>query len=244
MGDNKGQVTLFIIIAIIIVAIVVVFFVFRDSFEGERGLSIEIAPIANFVQECMDTTLESTLYNISKQGGYSGYSYLSRETTDSGINYYLFEGKSSFPSKNLVENQIEEYFERKFFLCTNQFSNFQDYSIEEGLLEISVSIEDDEIKLKAKYPLTIIKGESVSKIENFESKISSRFGTVYNAVSDFMEQQEDSETICLSCLNLAIKNDIYVSMENSYDGTILFTFRDNSSKLNDNPLEWVFANKY
>jgi hypothetical protein len=192
----------------------------------------------------MDTTLEETIYNISKQGGYSGYSDIPRETTDSGINYYLFDGKTSFPSKIFVENQIEEYFERKFFLCAEHFSNFQDYQVEEGNLDTSVVIGDKEIILNANYPLIIKKGESSLIIEDFESRISSRFGILYNSVIDFVKQQENNGRTCLTCLDLAIKNDIYVNMESFYDGTVIFIFRDNSSELNDIPLEWVFANKY
>ncbi|MEK6833462.1 MAG: hypothetical protein AABY32_05420 [Nanoarchaeota archaeon] len=238
-----GQVTIFIIVAVIIIGMVITFFVFKDNF-NIGGASSEIAPIANFVQECMDTTLENSVYEVAKQGGYSGYSFLSRETTDSGIMYYLFDGKTSFPSKSLIEDQIGEYFERKFFLCIDDFNKFPDYEVEDGILETSVQIDDERIILDAKYPLTIKKGESTSRVEDFESKIPSRFGIVYNSVSDFMKQQGNNEKICLSCLELAVKNDIYVDMENFYDNKVVFVFRDNSSELNDKPIEWVFANRY
>jgi len=243
MMNKRGQVTIFIIIAVILIAAVILYFVLKDSFPPEETL-IETSPVINFVQECFDQTLEGTLQNISKQGGYSGYSYLSRETTDSGVNYYLIEKNNYFPSKDFVEHQIEEYFERKFFLCTRHFIDFRDYNIEEGLLETSVNINDEEVILKADYPLTITKSKSTFRTKNFESQVKVRLGIVYDSVSDFINQQKQTDKLCLSCLNLAVENNIYVDMESYYDGTVVFTFRDDSSELNNKPLEWMFAIDY
>jgi len=241
--DKRGQITIFIIIAVIIIAIVAVFFVFREDLIDKNQNSLEIAPIANFVQECIDTTFEDSLYQIAQQGGYSRYSYLEK-TNDEGITYYLIEGKNYLPSKSLVEDEIEEYFERKVFLCINQFSNFQDYTIEEGVLESSVNIEEDEIKLKAEYPLTITKGESTTKIEDFESKIQIKLEPIYNSVADFISSQKETDKLCLTCLASAADNNIYVNMTNEGNGVIKFTFKDDAQKLNNKSLEWIFANKY
>lgn len=244
MKNKRGQITIFIIIAIVIIAGVGIFFAVRGSLGSEEEIPQEVAPIVNFVQECTDMTLEETVYAVAEQGGYSGYSYLDGSITDSGVRYYFFEGKNYFPTKTMVENQLEEYFERKFFLCTNSFSDFPDYLIEEGLLETSFSIEDDEVRLKARYPLVITRGGETSKVENFESRIYSRLGVVYNSVSYFIKEHQNRETICLGCLDFAAENEIYVNMTNSYDGTVVFIFRDDSLKLNNKSLEWIFANKY
>jgi len=244
MINKRGQVTIFIIIAIIIVGAVAAFFMLKENVKKDIYTS-ETTPIANFVQECFDEVLENAIYNIAKQGGYSGYSYPSKESTDSEATYYLLNGENHMPSKARVEKEISEYVNRKFFLCSRHFINFTDYQIEEGNLECSTKILDDHVRLTVDYPLTIKKGESVSRIKDFESEIPVRLMLVYNSVSDFIDQQEEtSDKVCLSCLDLAIENNIYVEMESKYNGTVVFTFRDESSELNDEPLEWVFANKY
>jgi hypothetical protein len=241
--SKKGQVTIFIIIAVLIVSGVAAFFVFRDKIEIGKP-SLEISPIINFVQECMDTTLEETIYNISRQGGYSGYSNI-EITNENGVTYYLLNGKNYMPSKQRVELEISDYFERKFFLCTKHFANFSNYQIEEGNLASLTNIEGGTVKLRMDYPLTITKGDETSRIEGFNSEVQINLNPIYDSISYFIEQQNKTTNgLCLSCLETPIGNNINISMESFYDGTIVFTFTDDSLELNDKPFEWVFANKY
>ena len=54
MGNlkNKGQVTLFVIIAIVLIAGISLFFAFRSGFFA-TGVSAEFSPIYNFYSECI-----------------------------------------------------------------------------------------------------------------------------------------------------------------------------------------------
>ncbi|MEK0336615.1 MAG: hypothetical protein QQN41_04175 [Nitrosopumilus sp.] len=243
MINKRGQVTIFIIIAIILIAVVALYFTLRGTLQKEV-YTPEVAPIANFVQECIDQTFEDSLIAVAKQGGYSGYTYLEK-TNEEGVTYYLLEGKDYVPSKKRVEKEISEYLNRKFFLCSRHFVNFTEYQIEEGNFESSIRILDKKVVLTINYPLTITKGKSSSRIEDFESEVQVRLGIVYDSVIDFMDKQrKSSDKVCLSCLDMSIQNDLYVDMISYYNKTVVFTFRDENSKLNDKPLEWVFANKY
>ena len=49
---KRGQLTIFIIVAILIIAFVVLFFVFRGGIQREKPASPEVVPIKNFVEEC------------------------------------------------------------------------------------------------------------------------------------------------------------------------------------------------
>ncbi len=242
--NKKGQVTIFIIIAILIVASVALFFIFKDNIGIGETTNTQSALIVNFVEECMDETLNDSIYSVAANGGYSGYSYLSRQLTESGVRYYFFRESNYMPSKSLVEDQIEEYFKRKFFVCINDFSDFKEYSVQEGLLDVSVSIEEEEVVLEADYPLTIVQGKNKVRVRDFESEIPSRLSLIYSSVKYFIDNHENRRSLCLGCLEMAIENNIYIDMKSSYDGTVVFVFRDNSSELNSKPLEWVFANKY
>ena len=242
MVNKRGQVTIFIIIAIILIAGVSLYFIFRDKIDiSSQDVATE--PIVNFVQECIDQTFEDSLVAIANKGGYSRYNYVEKINEDD-ITYYIFEGENYMPSKKRVETEIAEYFERKFFLCTRHFINFENYYIEEGFLETDVIINDDYVELKVDYPIIITQGDETSRIDDFESEISVRFGVLYNVISEFILQHRSTEKICLGCLNSAIEEDIFVDMETYYGGEVVFTFRDDRSKLNNKPLEWVFANKY
>ena len=242
--NKRGQVTIFIILAILIVASVVLFFVFRDNLGIEETKDIQSSLVVNFVEGCMDETLNNSIYAVAANGGYSGYSYLSRQSTESGVRYYFFRESNYMPSKSLVEKQIEEYFKRKFFICINDFSDFNGYSVEEGLLKVSVRIKEEKVVLEADYPLTIVQGKNKVRVRDFKSEIPSRLNIIYSSVKYFIDNHKNRKSLCLGCLKMAIENDIYIDMESSYDGTVVFIFRDNSPELNSKPIEWVFANKY
>ena len=95
------------------------------------------------------------------------------------------------------------------------------------------------------YPIKITKGESTSTIEDFKAEISIRFGIVYDSVEELMQEQLTSEGICLSCLlNISLENDLYVDLMDYDDETVLFIFIDENSKINNESLVWIFANKY
>jgi len=242
--NKRGQVTIFIIIAIVLVVAVASYFIFRDNLTRDTS-NLEEAPIINFVQECFDQSLEDAVDQIAKNGGYSDLTSTPRESTNSGQTYYLIEGENYLLPKEEIKEELDRDIARNYFLCSQHFIDFPEYEITEGNLEISIEILDDSVIIESRYPLTITKGEESSRVEKFESEIDVRLGLVYDSIYDFINQQiKYKEEVCLSCLNLASENDIYVGMENEYNGTVIFTFRDDYSKLNNEPLEWVFANKY
>ena len=70
MKNRGGQLTIFIIIAILIIAVVALFFVFRRNLQlPGKPVSPETAEIQNFVQECLDDSLEKVVFRIGEGGG-------------------------------------------------------------------------------------------------------------------------------------------------------------------------------
>jgi len=207
MINKRGQVTIFIIVAVLVIAAIALFFTFRGTLQGEKPVSPEAAPIANFVQECFESTAEGSLYEIAKKGGYN----FAEEATKTGITYYLIDNKNYLPSISIVETEISDYITRKIFLCTKNFAVFTDYEIEQGNLHVSAQILENTVFFNMDYPLTIERGGKISKINEFETTIPSRIKIVYDSVFEFeMEQMKNRENFCLSCLprNLTENNNI------------------------------------
>ena len=92
---KRGQVTIFIIIAILIIGAVALFFVFNGTLRKFETINPEVAPIQKFVQECLDETLESAVYDIAKRGGYND----PENITSAGVTYYILGGENLMPSK-------------------------------------------------------------------------------------------------------------------------------------------------
>lgn len=238
---RKGQITIFIIIAIFIVGAVLIFFTLRTGLI-KTALSPEVESIHNFVQECIEQEGIEIIYTIGESGGY----FFSPElSTDSGVAYYYSDGKNYMPSKEQVEKEISFYLSEVLFFCTRNFIDFSDLEIEQEEIKTKTEIGDEKVILSVNYPITITKGGSASVIEDFKVEIPVRLGIVYDSVAEIMQEQLTHESICLSCLlDISIENDLYVDMLDYDDETTLFIFRDENSKINNKTFVWVFANKY
>jgi len=67
-GQRRGQVTLFIIIAIVIVAAVVIFFAVRGDF-GAGGVSAELSPVFDYYQSCIEAETRTAVQLAGMGGG-------------------------------------------------------------------------------------------------------------------------------------------------------------------------------
>ena len=97
MFKKRGQITIFIIIAILIIGIVALFFIFKSNINigKKQTYAPEVAPIVNFVQECLDETLKEGVLYLASHGGYLD----PIESTKNEEAYYFKEGTNYFPTK-------------------------------------------------------------------------------------------------------------------------------------------------
>ncbi len=240
MPNKKGQLTIFIIIAVLIISVIVLFFAFKQNLIKKEISPEEIAPIKNFVDECVEERAELTLEIISKGGGY--YS-LPKFSTNSGVTYYIKDGKNYMPSKELIEKEISENLKQNIPGCAGNFSNFPDYIIEKENISIKTKILGDKINLDIDYPLVIKKENSSAIINNFDVVLPTRLGVIYNSAQQIVNSS--SEDLCFSCISrISLENNLLIDTFDYENNTIIFTIIDNSSEINKKPLKWVFANKY
>ena len=69
MGNKRGQLTIFVIIAIILVAVVIVFFMFRGSFISE-DIPASIEPIYTTFLSCVEHDVLTGIDVLESQAGY------------------------------------------------------------------------------------------------------------------------------------------------------------------------------
>lgn len=245
--NDKAQLTIFIIIAILIISSVVLFFVFRGEIGKKESVSPESAPIQNFVQECLDRSLESVVFQVGENGGYYFSGSAPAKTELLEVPYYIKNNKNLMPSKEDIENEISKYAERELILCLGNFALFPEYEITKGEITSETIIEPERVIVDINYPLTIKKGDSKSKIEDFDSEVPVRFGIVYDAVAEFVgnELETNEEGICVSCLfDISKKNGLKSFYPNYDDKTYIFIIEDPNSEINGEKFVYVFANEY
>ena len=239
---RKAQATIFIIIAIVLVAGVIIFFLVRQSILMQE-VSSETQPIYSFVEDCIQQTGIEIVYKTVSGGGYY---FPTNFSTDSGVPIYYFDGKSYIPTKKQIENEISYFTNEKLFFCTRNFVNFPDFEIKQGEIKTETKIQSGKIILDVNYPLTITKGEKTTSFKRFKDiEIPVRLGIIYDSIYNLTQEQLTSNAICLTCLSeITSKNDLYVDMMDYDDEIVLFSFRDENSKINNESLEFIYANKF
>jgi hypothetical protein len=236
---KRGQVTIFIIIAILLIAIVALFFLFKDKINVFRAPD---NPVFMYVESCITETGEDGILYIAKNGGYV---YAPSLSSSEGVPYYYHNDKSYVPALDRVENQLSEYVEMALSACTDEFGEFPELEVEEGEVSCQTKIQENEVVINVNYPLVVKKGEDTTRFEDFRSvKINSRIYTMHDSINKIIERQIGNEQICLSCISKIVDEEGFkIDMTSTEEG-IVFILVDENSKIKDVPVEWKFINKY
>lgn len=238
MKEKRGQVTLFVIIAILIVVAGVLFFIFRgekaeSDFEGSLA-SEEVMPVKNFVTSCIEKSVKDVVYLIG-QGG--GYSYPPNELSDvDGFTYYFKDGDVYFPKKNVIEKNLEKTLISSIVVCVDDFNVFLDKEIEDGEINVNAEVFLDKVVFDVNYPIIISKGEERSVFENFgEFIVDERLGEIYSLLSDLIKDDVYSDGyICLSCFSdLAYENNLSIDFLEGGDYGSIFVIKDAVNRISD-----------
>ena len=243
--EKKGQVTIFIIIAIVIIGIAVTFFAFKDTLNIGKASSSDVDPINTEFLSCLESTTEEGITFISLQGGYYeipediAFSYIVEKAP-----YYYMNSKKYIPSTERIERELENYITEKLGLCLN-FSSFevQGFEINEGDLSTSITVEEEKVYVDVNYPLVIKKGEETYRMNEFKINTISSLSRLYSASREIVNSYYDNPGfVCLGCLEETSENygvitkATLVSDASSGENVIWFSVLDEEGELN-----WKFV---
>ena len=205
--ENKGQVTIFIIIAIIIVFGVVLFFLLRDGVSYEQ-IPTDLQPVYNSFLFCLEEEVLTGVELLEFQGGYinlpdlvrgSGYIPFSSQLNFLGnpVPYwYYISGngiqKTQVPSKSSMEKQLEEFVNERIKNCDLEEFSEQGFDISTGEPDTMVEIREKSIEVDLDMEIRISKADKNSTIEKHEISVSSVFGDLYNKAKAVYEHEFNS----------------------------------------------------
>lgn len=244
--NKRGQVTIFIIIAILVVAGVSLFFILKEDTGREEEIEVdpEVEPIYNYVQGCLDESVKDSLFYVSERGGYYDLSGVST-TEIMNVPYYIEEGENIIIPKTEIENQLSKSIEDDIRACVD-LSGFEDYEIQEGSLSVESSIEKERIDIDMNFPINIQKGESSFQIERFEDTKEVRLGLIYEAISIYVNEQSELESgFCVDCFyDISTNYDFTIDSYTTTNNSKIFLISDFNSQLNGEELVYSFAGKF
>jgi len=238
--NQKAQTTIFIILTIMIIIIISILFILKPNKQSQISLAIQ--PLYSLVQSCVDETSKQAIVYVSERGGYYE---LPENSLDDLTSYYLYDGRNIMPTKEKIQQEISLYVEDNLDKCVSMATEFSDFEISSSDLNVITKIKD-EVEIEIVYPLFITKGEQTYDLENFNANVPIRLGVIYDSVEQIMQEQvKDSAGLDSHYIHqVSRENDIYTRMVSFSDNVIIFTIRDENSKIDNQAFVFIFANKY
>jgi hypothetical protein len=204
----RGQVTIFIIIAIIIVAVVLLFLVLRQN----KNPEIDQKPgknIGSFLDSCMKERLSETVNTIISQGGYIEPELykeflFSGDSTPTKIAYLCYNNKYYYPCVNqepVLMTRIEEEIKEEIktdvydcFLSLGQSLKKEGYEIQSQHKEgdFEVSIEPGRVMIDVNAQITLTKTGETTIEKNFRIKFPTKLYELISVVQEALNKEAGS----------------------------------------------------
>ncbi|HLD98103.1 MAG TPA: hypothetical protein VI815_02165 [Candidatus Nanoarchaeia archaeon] len=208
--NKKGQITIFVIIAIVLVVGIITIFIFRDSLFSKQSNN-EFSEIYGFFDDCIEINTANALRTAGLQGGYIDTSQLVFEPgskfapSSSQLDFlgnpvpywYYVSGnniiREQVPSKNEIQNQIGEFINQELRNC--DFSSFieQGYVINNSIPESKLRILNDRVEVSVEMDLFVSKGELSGVKREHNVFVDSKFGNFYDlALKIYNDEKKQS----------------------------------------------------
>ncbi len=206
MENRKGQVSIFVIIAIVVVGAIVVLFAFRGNL-FRNNVPAEFAPIYNTYDECIKIETTNALSLLGTQGGRiavgeyapgSDYAPFSSHLNFLGfqIPYWYYAAgnsviKEQIPTLNDMEKDAELFIEDRLNDC--DFAGFyaQGYFIDVGSPKASVDIQTDRVLVSVDTDLSAFIEDRSARRTTHKVEVQSKIGKFYDLAKRVYTKEKD-----------------------------------------------------
>ncbi|MBS3065567.1 hypothetical protein J4229_00785 [Candidatus Pacearchaeota archaeon] len=207
--NKKGQVAIFVIIALVIVGGIITFYAFREQIFAKQ-IPAELRPVFDYYKSCVEDESKTALDLAGSQGGFvspgeyipgSEYAPFSSQLNFLGfpVPYWFYLSgnglvKENVPQKSQIENEISIYIEENLDDRCN-FDEFyaKGFSIDLGTPKVKTTIQDSKVVVSIGMNTIVSKDESSAR-KTFENvEVVSNFGKMYRtAVEIYNKEKRDS----------------------------------------------------
>src|SRR3989344_814198 len=227
-SDKRGQVTIFVILAVIIVAVVIVIFAFPQA----NVFSSSLNP-SSYLRTCIEPEIENIKNTLSEQGGYSNPDNYA-VYNDLKLQYLCYTSDFYTPCyvqqplllKHL-QDEMKKYIEPRAKQCFEDLKSQYErrgYDVRSGNSQIDVSIVPQRISVDFVAPLTIIK-EDTQTFQKFSVAIESEWYYLINTAVNIIQYEStfgDSET----SLYMSYYPNLKIEKTRRDDGSTIYQLSD------------------
>lgn len=206
--NKRGQISVFIILAIVIIAGIVIYFMVRGDLFNPK-IPGDFEPIYSYYLDCIDREVLKGANILGQQGGYiqtpefspgSDYMPFSSKLGFLGIGipyWYYISGngivKEQIPSKEEMEIQLSDFLKQRISLC--DFSKFEEEGFEIHVGEIRAiksRIEGHLIEVEVKQDLGIWREDISWTKEKHVEETNSELGNFYDLAEKIYKNNKET----------------------------------------------------
>jgi len=205
---KRGQVTIFIILAIILVAGIAAYFILRStSPSSQANVPSEFQPAYNQFVSCIEDSAKTGINVLESQGGYiylpafepgSLYQPFSSQLNFLGnpIPYWYYIsgnniGKEQVPNETFMENQLAQFIDNKIRYC--DFGSYSsEFEIQEGNPQARVTINPSTVDINLDMGLTFSKGNQSFFLKSHKVELNSELGNLYKSAKTVYDYEQSS----------------------------------------------------
>lgn len=235
MFNKRGQLTIFIIVAIVLLFSVSVYF-FIVTRESEASLDSQrsgpAGEVYKYVEECIENASFSALESFGFQQGYHRVpEEKSIETIFYRIAYYYLKGEILIPSNDFFERELGKILDDRISEDCSDFLDFEGkFEINPRDVKSKATILEDSIIININYPISIRSGETTIEISKFAYTLQIRLGHIIDVSRILVEKiREEPDAIDLTFL---LKQDIDISIDNYDKCNKIYILLDEMSETN------------
>src|SRR4030042_454107 len=234
--EKRGQVTIFIIIAIIIVAIALLIYSFYPEIKSSLGLQAQTPQ--GFIQSCLEKEIKTDVEKLSVQGGslvpehYIMYNDEKIEYLCYINEYYKTCVVQQPMLKEHIESEIKNDIKEKVTACFNSMrESYQkkgyDVNLKEG--ETTIELLPERIASTFNYSLTLTKGGDTAKYDSFSVVLNNNLYeliSIANSILNWEVTYGDAETTTY----MNYYHDLKVEKKKQLDGTKIYILTDRNTE--------------
>jgi hypothetical protein len=207
MIGKRGQLTIFIIVAIVLVVAVAIFFIFRGSLIKSE-IPKDMDPLYTSFLGCIEEDTMTGIDLAETQGGYvyipelelgSSYMPFSSQLNFLGnpVPYWYYVSgnniqKEQVPSLNEIQNELSAFLEKKIKDCKLEAFYQDGFEVKFGEPKANIKIEDKLVTVNLEMPLSITKGNESVVATKHKVSINSELGGLYKASKKIYDYEQSS----------------------------------------------------
>ncbi len=209
MRKKRAQVTIFIIIGIILLlsTITVIYLVTREKARPvEEAIIVpeDVKPIHEFITNCLYQTSKRGVSLMGQQAGFAYVPAIIRNTYEASIHldkkgafvvpFWYYEGEDRTPSLTFMEKELQRYVYEHLNECLGELESFKgQYEIEEKEDFLpSITITEEEVIAKMKWPLALTSLGRTTNIEDYIARLDVKLKKAHEIASKVMKYENEA----------------------------------------------------